>query len=134
MARRHSSLSISTILKKAQKQGASAFTLDLLLTRLHGLSKQKPDRITDDAPINVDAMLRNGIRLHPFLIQNDPITPDQMEDLSLPSPQDRRRLEEGRMLEDLELPGREGPARPLTGDEELGFTESIAFTEDEIGV
>lgn len=106
MSRRGSSLSITTILKKAQRQGASAFTLNELLERLHRIAGQKTVNITDNSHINVKKLLENGIRLHPFLIQIGPITIEQLENLQLESPRARRRIAVGMGHEDLTLPAR----------------------------
>lgn len=105
MARRRSnSLSISTILKKSQRQGISTFTLAALTERLQAISGQTNKQVTDDSHIDVDLLLREGIRLHPFLMQDGPIRPDQMEDLSLPSAKARRSTLQPLPTEDLTLP------------------------------
>lgn len=109
MARRRSnSLNISTILKKAQRQGVSTRTLADLTDRLQEIAGQRNKDVTDDSRIDVDLLLREGIRLHPFLMQSGPIRPEQLEDLSLPSREAIRAWYETHPKEDLSLPPKEG--------------------------
>ena len=107
--RRGNSLNISVILRKAQRQGVSIATLAALTDRLQEIAGRKRAIVTDDVRINVDLLLREGIRLHPFLMQNSPIRPEQMEDLQLPLPRLRRSTLEELPVEDLSLPSMQEP-------------------------
>ena len=80
MSRRGNSLSISTILKKAQRQGISIRQLATLTDRLIEISGQTRKNVTDDSQIKVKKLLEEGIRLHPFTMQNDPFPPMEQGD------------------------------------------------------
>jgi len=111
--RRNSSLNISTILKKAQRQGISIPELANLTNKLYAIAGEKAKRVSDDSRISVDLLLQKGIRLHPFRSQNGPIIIDPIEDLQLPLTPTLRSMREGPLVEDLSLPGHlEAPDEP----------------------
>lgn len=80
MARRGNSLSIATILKKAQRQGISIRQLADLTDRLIDISGQRRKNVTDDSHIKVKTLLNEGIRLHPFEMRDTPFPPMERGD------------------------------------------------------
>lgn len=134
MPRRGNSLSISTILKKAQRQGISTRQLADLTDRLIDIGGQRRKTVTDDVHIGVKRLLENGIRLHPFLMQDGPITPDQMEDLRPASPRSRRLSEAARMIEDLSLPSILEAPSESQGIEDLSIPNPLLEGVDTIEV
>lgn len=66
-------LTVSVILAKAIRQGATADQLLELSVRLAFLTGQEAPTLTGSARVHVGDLLRSGIRLHPFTLSSTSI-------------------------------------------------------------